>query len=69
MTYVVEAATEAFKVSMSTEPLSQRRLVFLEIGILTGRGCASGVAEAKRGIIAMVVASEKCILLRRAELV
>ena len=35
MIYVVEAATEAFKASMSTEPSSRRRLVFLEIGVST----------------------------------
>jgi hypothetical protein len=69
MTYPVEAATEALKALISTEPSSRRRLVLLEIGIVTRGDCTIGVAEAKRGTTAMIVANDKCIVSRRAELV
>jgi hypothetical protein len=68
MTYAVEAATETFKASTSTEPSSRRIFVLLEIGIVVRGECVSGVAEAKRGTTAMIVASEKYIL-SRVELV
>jgi hypothetical protein len=71
MTYATEAETEAFKASTSTEPSWRRRLrpVLLEIGMVTRGDCASGVAEAKRGTTAMIVASEKRILSGQVELV
>lgn len=69
MTYAVVAATDTFKASKSTEPSWRRRFVLLEIGIVIRGDCASGVAEAKRETTAMIVASKKYILSRRAELV
>jgi hypothetical protein len=44
-------------------------LVLLEIGIVTGGDSANGVAEAKRGTTATIVASEKRILSGQAKLV
>jgi hypothetical protein len=69
MKYAVEAETEAFKALISTPPLLQPTSVLLEIGTVMRGDCASGVAEAKRVTTAMIAASEKCILSRRAELV
>jgi len=64
----MEEAKCLLSFSTLTEPSGRCKLLLSRRGIVA-RGCSTsnGEAEAKTGMIAKIVAGEKCILAKRAE--